>query len=109
MGRNQEVDKISWIDRPRRKRGGEARQSGSSVQSLDRGARWSCKRPRRSFPANPAIVRTLPDPIDQMKLFELIQIIPSPTRPLLGRATLPTTGFQSRESWDICETTVFSR
>jgi hypothetical protein len=32
----------------------------------------------------PAIVRTLPDPIDQMKLFELIQIIPSPTRAALG-------------------------
>jgi hypothetical protein len=28
----------------------------------------------------PAIVRTLPDPVDQMKLFELIQIIPTPTR-----------------------------
>jgi hypothetical protein len=27
----------------------------------------------------PAIVKTLPNPIDQMKLFELIQIIPSPT------------------------------
>jgi hypothetical protein len=37
----------------------------------------------------PAIVRTLPDPIDQMKLFELIQIIPSPTRAALksGRLT----------------------
>jgi hypothetical protein len=32
----------------------------------------------------PAIVRTLPDPIDQMKLFELIQIIPTPTRAALG-------------------------
>jgi len=32
----------------------------------------------------PGIVRTLPDPIDQMKLFELIQIIPSPTRSALG-------------------------
>ena len=31
----------------------------------------------------PAIARTLPDPIDQMKLFELIQIIPSPTRSAL--------------------------
>jgi hypothetical protein len=31
----------------------------------------------------PAIVRLLPDPIDQMKLFELIQIIPSPTRTAL--------------------------
>jgi hypothetical protein len=28
----------------------------------------------------PAIVKTLPDPIDQMKVFELIQIIPTPTR-----------------------------
>lgn len=28
----------------------------------------------------PAIVKTLPDPIDQMKLFELIQIVPAPTR-----------------------------
>ena len=27
----------------------------------------------------PSIVKTLPDPIDQMKLFELIQIVPSPT------------------------------
>jgi len=31
------------------------------------------------FAKVPAIVKTLPDPIDQMKLFELIQIIPSPT------------------------------
>jgi hypothetical protein len=45
----------------------------------------------------PAIVKTLPDPIDQMKLFELIQIVPSPTRAamrsgnLLGyRVTDPT-------------------
>ena len=35
------------------------------------------------FPQIPAIVKTLPDPIDQMKLFELIQIIPSPTRSAL--------------------------
>ena len=28
----------------------------------------------------PAIVQALPDPIDQMKLFELIQIIPGPTK-----------------------------
>ena len=32
------------------------------------------------FPQLPQIVKTLPDPIDQMKLFELIQIIPSPTK-----------------------------
>jgi len=28
----------------------------------------------------PALVKVLPDPIDQMKVFELIQIVPSPTR-----------------------------
>jgi hypothetical protein len=36
------------------------------------------------FPQVPAIVKTLPNPIDQMKIFELIQIIPSPTRSALG-------------------------
>ena len=32
------------------------------------------------FPQIPAIVKALPDPIDKMKLFELVQIIPSPTK-----------------------------
>ncbi len=36
----------------------------------------------------PEIVATLPDPIDQMKLFELIQIIPSPTRSALKSGNL---------------------
>ena len=36
----------------------------------------------------PAITRMLPDPIDQMKLFELIQIIPSPTRTALKSGNL---------------------
>lgn len=36
----------------------------------------------------PAIVKTLPDPIDQMKLFELIQIIPTPTRSALKSGDL---------------------
>jgi hypothetical protein len=36
------------------------------------------------FPRIPAIVKTLPNPIDQMKLFELIQIVPSPTRSALN-------------------------
>jgi hypothetical protein len=36
----------------------------------------------------PSIVKTLPDPIDQMKLFELIQIIPSPTRSALRSGNL---------------------
>src|SRR3970282_2811985 len=35
------------------------------------------------FAQIPAIVQMLPDQIDQMKLFELIQIIPSPTRAAL--------------------------
>jgi len=40
------------------------------------------------FPQIPAIVKTLPDPIDQMKLFELIQIIPTPTRSALRSGSL---------------------
>jgi hypothetical protein len=40
------------------------------------------------FPQIPAIVKTLPDPIDQMKLFELIQIIPAPTRSALKSGNL---------------------
>ena len=40
------------------------------------------------FPQVPAIVKTLPDPIDQMKFFELIQIIPSPTRSALRSGDL---------------------
>ena len=40
------------------------------------------------FPQIPAIMQTLPDEIDQMKLFELIQIIPSPTRSALASANL---------------------
>jgi hypothetical protein len=40
------------------------------------------------FPQIPAIVKTLPSPIDQMKVFELIQIIPSPTRSALKSGSL---------------------
>ena len=36
----------------------------------------------------PAIVKTLPNPIDQMKLFELIQIVPAPTRSALRSGDL---------------------
>jgi hypothetical protein len=36
----------------------------------------------------PALVKALPDPIDQMKVFELIQIVPSPTRAALRSANL---------------------
>jgi hypothetical protein len=36
------------------------------------------------FPRIPAIVAALPDPIDQMKLFELIQIVPAPTKSALA-------------------------
>jgi hypothetical protein len=35
------------------------------------------------FPQIPAIAKTLPNPIDQMKFFELIQIIPTPARSAL--------------------------
>jgi hypothetical protein len=35
------------------------------------------------FAQIPSIAKTLPSPIDQIKLFELIQIIPSPTRAAL--------------------------
>src|SRR6266545_782380 len=42
------------------------------------------------FPQVPAIVKTLPNPIDQMKLFELIQIIPAPTKSALGSGNLVT-------------------
>ena len=40
------------------------------------------------FPQVPSIVKILPDPIDQMKLFELIQIIPSPTKSALASRNL---------------------
>ena len=36
------------------------------------------------FAQIPAIVKMLPDQIDQMKLFELIQIVPTPTRAALA-------------------------
>ncbi len=36
------------------------------------------------FPRIPAIVSALPNPIDQMKVFELIQIVPSPTKAALN-------------------------
>ncbi len=36
----------------------------------------------------PAIMALLPDPIDQMKLFQLIQIVPSPTRAALKSGNL---------------------
>lgn len=40
------------------------------------------------FAQIPAISRTLPNPIDQMKFFELIQIVPSPTRAALRSGNL---------------------
>jgi len=40
------------------------------------------------FPQISAIVKALPNPIDQMKLFELIQIIPSPTKSALKSGNL---------------------
>lgn len=40
------------------------------------------------FPKVPAIVKMLPDPIDQLKLFELFQIIPAPTGSALRSGNL---------------------
>jgi hypothetical protein len=40
------------------------------------------------FPQVAAIAKILPDPIDQMKLFELMQIIPTPTRAALRSGNL---------------------
>jgi hypothetical protein len=40
------------------------------------------------FQQIPAITKTLPDPIDQMKLFELIQIVPSPTKAAMRSGNL---------------------
>jgi len=40
------------------------------------------------FPEVPAILKALPNPVDQMKLFELIQIIPTPTRAALSSGNL---------------------
>jgi hypothetical protein len=40
------------------------------------------------FPQIPAIVKALPNPVDQMKLFELIQIAPSPTKSALSSGNL---------------------
>ena len=40
------------------------------------------------FPQIPAIVKALPDPIDQMKLFQLVQIVPSPTRAAMRSGNL---------------------
>jgi hypothetical protein len=40
------------------------------------------------FPQIPVIVKTLATPIDQMKFFELIQIIPTPTRSALKSGSL---------------------
>ena len=71
---------------------------GSSLQPLDRGAGRPDERARRLFPQIPAIVKTLPDPIDQMKFFELIQIVPSPTRSALSSGNLPATGSPTRRS-----------
>jgi hypothetical protein len=44
------------------------------------------------FQQIPAIVKMLPDPIDQMKFFELIQIVPTPTRAALKSGNL--TGYK---------------
>jgi hypothetical protein len=43
------------------------------------------------FARIPAIMQMLPDQIDQMKLFQLIQLIPSPTRAALASGNVAAT------------------
>jgi hypothetical protein len=50
------------------------------------------------FPQIPALAKALPNPIDQMKVFELIQIIPSPTKAALKSGAL--------ESYKISDPTI---
>jgi hypothetical protein len=40
------------------------------------------------FPQIPAIMKALPNPTDQMRFFQLIQIIPSPTKSALNSGDL---------------------
>ena len=40
------------------------------------------------FPKIPAIMKALPNPTDQMRFFQLIQIIPSPTKSALNSGDL---------------------
>jgi hypothetical protein len=42
------------------------------------------------FAQIPAIVKMVPDPIDQMKVFELIQIVPTPTRAAIRSGNIAT-------------------
>jgi hypothetical protein len=60
------------------------------------------------FPQVSAIVKTLPSPIDQMKLFELIQIIPSPIRSALKSGDLVNYRICDPRIMDICGTTASS-
>ena len=53
----------------------------------------------------PAIVKAFPDPIDQMKLFELIQIVPTPTKAALRSGNIAGYGSPTRASWGFCATT----
>ena len=58
------------------------------------------------FPKIPAIMKALPDPIDQMRFFELIQIIPSPAKAALNSGNLAQLpDFRAAKSWDTCATT----
>ena len=50
------------------------------------------------FPRIPALVKALPGPIDQMKLFELLQIIPVQQSPRSIPTTSPVTAFPIRRS-----------
>jgi hypothetical protein len=100
-GSDKEVDNsLRSCTEPSRRQGrGTGRQSGSPVQPLDRRKRWPDERTRRPFPANTGDRENAPNPIDQLKLFELIQIIPTPTRSALKSGSLVDYRVSNRRSW----------
>jgi hypothetical protein len=72
----------------------DAREEARAADSDRRFNHWTAVRDglmnahAELFAQLPAIVKALPDPIDQMKIFELVQIIPSPTRTALNSGNL---------------------
>lgn len=49
------------------------------------------------FAELPKIARMLPDPVDQMKLFQLIQLVPSPTRTAIASGNIETHRVSDRQ------------
>ncbi len=60
------------------------------------------------FAELPEIMQMLPDEMDQMKLFQLIQIVPSPTRAALASGNFESYLVSDDRSWGTCATTACS-